>query len=271
MGKNTDIEWCDSTVNPIMGCAGCELWMPHQPDGKRCYAGRLTEMRAGVNSGWPLKFTEPVAFDGRMKKAASWPDLTGSARPLKPWLDGFPRLVFLDDLGDTFSESITFELVAENIMPWINGSAHIWQFLTKRPRRMATFFRNRAPENVWVGTSVTANANLARIDDLRRVNAAVRFVSLEPLVEDVSSNLSLEGIHWVIVGGESGARARPMDEQWVRTVRALCIRNGIPFFFKQWGGRTPKAGGRLLDGVACNEMPGITQIRRPSGKNSNPR
>jgi protein gp37 len=132
---------------------------------------------------------------------------------------------------------------------------HTYQVLTKRARRLRLLSdRIEWPDNVWLGTSVESTDTTHRIEDLRRVDAAVRFLSLEPLLGPLS-DLDLTSIGWVIAGGESGPRARPIEPSWVRAIRDQCLEQDVPFFFKQWGGRTPKAGGRELDGRTWDGMP----------------
>jgi protein gp37 len=135
---------------------------------------------------------------------------------------------------------------------------HTYQVLTKRSRRLLRVDLDW-PANVWMGVSVEDARILSRVDDLRRVPAAVRFLSCEPILGPLD-RIDLTGIHWVIAGGESGPRARPLDRAWVTDLRDSCQLAGVPFFFKQWGGRTPKAGGRLLEGQTYNEMPERARI-----------
>lgn len=133
---------------------------------------------------------------------------------------------------------------------------HTFQILTKRPQRLVAMAESLPwPSNIWMGVSVENASYKFRIDQLRKVPAKVRFLSVEPLIEDLGE-IDLTGIHWVIVGGESGPRARPLKEEWVKSIRDQCVEAGVAFFFKQWGGRTPKAGGRELDGEYWDEMPG---------------
>jgi protein gp37 len=185
MGITTKIEWCDSTVNGQMGCKGCELWIPEK-GVKRCYAGTLTERYAG-GKGWPVAFDEPAVFPGRIEAACRWPDLTGTERPGKPWLNGMPRMIFLDDMGDTFTEGLPIDWLMEHV-PAMEASPHIWMFLTKRASRMRQFFEQlgRVPANFWPGVTVTGNSTLRREDELLRIiGAPVRWLSVEPLLEHV--------------------------------------------------------------------------------------
>lgn len=159
-------------------------------------------------------------------------------------------------MSDLFHEKVPFDYI-ERVIGTIDASPqHIFQILTKRPDRMEQFFLSRrVPSNAWLGVSVEDRQyGLPRIPVLLRVDASVRFLSCEPLLEDLGS-FNLAGVHWVIAGGESGPKARPMHPDWARAIRDACAAHSIPFFFKQWGGRTSKAGGRTLDGQRHDEMP----------------
>lgn len=195
MAEKTPIEWCDSAVNPVMGCDGCELWSPVQ-GVQHCYAGQLHKIRAG-RPGYADRFEEPKLFAGRLSKAARWSDLAGRARSDKPWLGTAPRHIFISDMGDALSRSVPFDfLLAEIICAAKSpeGSRHRWLWLTKRPERMrqfAAWLKDRGimwPENLWAGTSVTSNQHLKRIRHLLRVPAPGHFVSCEPLL----SRLNIE-------------------------------------------------------------------------------
>lgn len=257
MGQSTGIEWCDSSLNLMMGCDGCELWNP-KAGIENCYAGTLTARYAG-SKGWPMAFSQPAMFPERLKKALSWSDLTGQERPDKPHLNGYPRLIFLDDMGDTFTESLPIDWLMPHI-PAMERSPHIYQFLTKRPKRMVKFFQQlgRIPSNFWLMTSITGQETIGRVSDLLRLKevdlAAILGLSIEPLLGPVDLSAYLGGgyvrimsgkiepmpvnnkpIDWVIVGGESGHGARPMHPEWVRKIRDDCQAAGVAHFFKQWG------------------------------------
>lgn len=252
MGETTKIAWCDSTVNAQMGCDGCELWLP---DFHACYAGIEHERRAG-NPGWPKAFDKPELFTYRIGDALRWDDLAGTKRPEKPWLNGLPRVIFLDDEGDTFTESLDLFW----LRPFVEGmgqSPHLWLPLTKRPRRAAQFFREcGAPGNFWVGTSITNQATAeARIPALLNVPARIHFVSCEPLLGPVSlGSRLLDGVDWVIAGGLSGRFFAPVPEDWFRTIRNQCVDAGVPFFFKQHPSRFSETDPNL-DGREWREMP----------------
>ncbi len=251
MSENTPIEWTDSTLNLMMGCDGCELWVESDDPARRvnkCYAGQQTARYAG-RKGYPAKFSEPAVFAGRLAKACTWKDLTGTKRPGKPWLDGLSRLIFLDDMGDTFTESLPLDWLLPHV-PAMEASPHVWQFLTKRPRRMRRFFEmlGHVPKNFWLGTSVTSAANVGRVAELVKIEGAgVLFISAEPLLGPVSLtgycreegggtySTWLDRLDWVIVGGESGPKARPMHPDWAAKIRDDCARAGAAFFYKQTG------------------------------------
>src|SRR5262245_48336540 len=205
MGLTTDIQWADSTLNLQMGCDGWELWNPRA--GVRiCYAGQLTQRHAG-KKGWPDAFERPRLFPQRLDEAERWRDLTGTDRPDKPWLRGLPRCVFLDDMGDTFTESLPVDWLAPHLGR-LAAWPHVNILLTKRPGRMARFFRDHPPPtNFWLCTSVTNRTSLARVPHLLAIEgAAVLGLSVEPLWEglDFSRVTGVERLAWVKVGGQSG-------------------------------------------------------------------
>lgn len=240
MGQKTDIEWCDSTVNPNTGCDGCELWGELR---KSCYAGPIHEGR--LASAFPglyaPDFTEVRLAPGRTVKAAAYSDLTGKSRPGKPWLDGMPRTIFVGDMGDIFSKAVPFGHLKSEVVDVAlsrTGRQHIWMLLTKRPGRALRFqdwlgWNFDWPRNIWIGTSITDQRTWTRADSLCFLSSAVRFLSLEPLVGPLES--AVETFQWVIVGGESGPRARPFDLDWARRLRDECGKLNVPFFMKQLG------------------------------------
>ena len=190
MSQTTPIEWCDSAVNPVMGCDGCELAIPGR-EGNTCYTWYLhTRMHREGQKGYADKFFEPKMFAGRVAKAALWSDLTGTERASKPWLSGLPRTIFVSDMGDALSQSVGFSFLKTEIIDNVSstaGSRHRWLWLTKRPQRMAFFDRWLEseglawPENLWALTSVTSQRFAHRALDLLKVRAAVRGLSCEPL------------------------------------------------------------------------------------------
>jgi protein gp37 len=234
----SSIEWTEATWNPVTGCTKVSPGCDH------CYAETFAERFRGV-PGHPYE----QGFDLRL-----WPDRLDLPRSWKK-----PRIVFVNSMSDLFHERVPTEYVSRVFTVMADCRWHTFQVLTKRPGRMASVLRRIRPDplpNVWLGTSIESDDYIWRADKVREAPAAVRFLSLEPLLGPLPS-LSLKGIDWVIAGGESGPRHRPVDPAWVRDIRDQCCAEGIAFFFKQWGGRFPKAGGRLLDGRTWDEMPGL--------------
>ena len=231
------IERTDETWNPATGCEkvskGCD----------NCYAERLAERFRGV-AGHPFeRGFDLAARPERLAQPLSWRK---------------PRRVFVCSMSDLFHKRLPAGFVDHVFATMEAAPRHVFQILTKRSSRMRDYLlgRGAAPlPHVWCGVSVEDRSAIERVRHLRQTPAAVRFLSIEPLLGPVADRLDLDGIDWVIVGGESGPRARPMDAAWARGVRDLCAASGTPFFFKQWGGRTPKAGGRLLDGRLHDAMP----------------
>jgi protein gp37 len=167
-----------------------------------------------------------------------------------PW-----HRIFVNSMSDLFHEDVTEDFIRRVFAVMSETPQHTYQVLTKRTKRLARIAPNlNWPSNLWMGASVESASYRFRIDHLRRVPAAVRFISAEPLLGPLG-DVDLDGIDWVIAGGESGPRARPMDIAWGRDLRDQCVDQGVKFFFKQWGGRTPKAGGRELDGRTWDDMP----------------
>lgn len=273
MGIKTKIEFADSTINPVMGCTGCELYHS-DPKQNHCYAARLVNRHAG-QKGWPKAFNRPEYFLERMEKALQWPDLTGKRREDEPWLNGYPRIIFVNDLSDGFCPDVDPKVWLEPFMKRMRESPHIWLLLTKWPKQMAAFFNQyyRVPSNFWLGVSVPNQKAIWRVQDLQSIRASVRLLSLEPLLEPLSLvnmlcvcsarfgakytcecghhhscgasphrhktfSASLDG---VFLGGESGHNARPMHPAWARLVRDQCQAIGIPLLMKQWGAWFPRS------------------------------
>jgi protein gp37 len=166
------------------------------------------------------------------------------------------RLVFVNSMSDLFHHEVPPEFIQQVFATMAETPRHTYQVLTKRSKRLARIAQHFDwPPNVWMGVSIESDRYCFRANHLRSVAAAVRFLSCEPLLGPLPS-LDLDGIHWVIVGGESGPQARPMDPAWAAEIRDQCVEAEVPFFFKQWGGRTPKAGGRALEGRTWDELPG---------------
>jgi protein gp37 len=215
--------------------------------------------------GWPTTFDAPQYFGGRLEKAIRWADLTGKDRPEKPWLNGYPRLIFVCDLADPFTESVDPDSWLTPMLPKMADSPHIYILLTKRGRRMLAFWqRHEIPANVWQGVTVTGPGTLARAEALLEVpGASVRFISAEPLLGALDLDLIGPGncsyaLDWLIVGAESGAKPRRMELDWARSLRDQATAAGAEFFFKQQcddHGR--KLPGRLLDGREWSGMPKV--------------
>jgi protein gp37 len=172
-----------------------------------------------------------------------------------------PRKIFVNSMSDLFHESVPFEFIERVFEVMRSTPRHTYQVLTKRSKRLAAIGDSLPwPENVWMGVSVESARYRFRIDHLRQSSAKTRFLSIEPLIA-ATGKLNLEDIDWVIVGGESGASARPMKLEWVEEIQEQCANRGVPFFFKQWGGRTPKAGGRTLNGRTYDEYPSEEKVK----------
>ena len=273
MGIKTKIEWCDSTINPIMGCTGCALQEDH------CYAAALCARYAG-RKGWPKSFDEPEFFPGRLEKAVKWPDLTGKNRPDKPWFNGLPRHIFVNDMSDGFCPDADPWEWLYQFIPMMHLSPHIWLLLTKWPHRMRSFFEEWGkpiPSNFFPGVSIEDQpAADERVPILLQIPAAVRFVSVEPMLEAI--NLGLSGtcpkswgvgyrpvsdlLDWVIVGGESGPGARPMMTDWAEDIVNQCQFAGVPIFMKQIGTWAATQGRcKSRKGADPAEWPMALQIR----------
>lgn len=222
----------------------------------KCYAAQLHANRGfdlenpqrDVNVGYAPTFETITLFPGRTKVAAQWSDLTGIERGEKPWLNGLPRLIFVSDMGDAFSRKQDFEFLRSEMAAFQTpvGQRHLWLWLTKRPDVMRQFVDSIGgfPANVCAMTTVTSTKTLSRVDALREVNAAVRGLSLEPLWEPLADKIDLTGIDWVIVGGESGARANVelFPVEWAIELRDRCREEGVAFFLKQLGRRPSHLG-----------------------------
>lgn len=234
MADHSAIEWTDASWNPVTGCSKVSPGCAH------CYAETFAERWRGIH-GHPYE----QGFDLRF-----WPDRL--AQPLR-WAK--PRMIFVNSMSDLFHEDIPIEYIQEVFDVMVAADRHTFQILTKRHMRLAEVAADLPwPENVWVGVSIENRRFVHRADYLREVPAAVRFISAEPLLGPLEG-LDLTGIHWLIAGGESGPRHRPVKAQWVRDLRDQCHQDGVAYFFKQWGGHRPKSGGRELDGRTWDEMP----------------
>jgi protein gp37 len=254
MSAATKIQWVDSTCNPTMGCDGCELWNPNT-GVRKCYAGVLHTRFGGVK-GYSPTFEQLTLWPGRMAEAARWPDLTGTRRKDKPWLDGLPRFIFVSDMSDALSADVPFEFLEREIVQTALSPLarrHHWLWLTKRPDRMARLSADLAargvrwPANLWAGTSITSQATTARIGHLLRVGdeRTVRFLSVEPQHEPIAFGAQLGRVDWVIQGGESGRGAEPFRLEWAVDVSRQCRQARVAYFLKQLGSKV-LAGDRRL-------------------------
>ena len=238
MAETTRIEWTDATWNPVTGCSkvtsGCDF----------CYAERFSERFRGVE-GHPFEH----GFDLTIRPARL-------RQPLQ-WRN--PRRIFVNSMSDLFHKDVSSKFIDGVFDTMEEADWHTYQVLTKRSPLMVRYLRNRyrggeAPSHIWLGVSIEDRRNTVRLKHLKVAQASVKFVSFEPLLASVGP-LDLRGIDWAIVGGESGPQARPMVEEWAVEIRDQCQRDRVAFFFKQWGGIRPKAGGRLLRGHEWNEYP----------------
>lgn len=250
MADRSAIEWTGATWNPTTGCdrisSGCD----------NCYALSLSKRLKAMGSA---KYQ--TDGDPRTSGPGFGVAVHESALDIpRHWRD--PRIVFVNSMSDLFHARVPLEYVQQVFTVMRETPRHTYQLLTKRAARLAKVADQlNWPANVWMGVSVENSSEVGRIDDLREVPAAVRFVSAEPLLGPLP-DLNLDGIHWLIAGGESGLNCRPIDPDWVRDLRGQCRQAGTAFFFKQWGGRTPKAGGRELDGQEHSDMP--SQLSAPA-------
>jgi len=248
LADSSAIEWTDATWNPVTGCTKIS------PGCKFCYAECLTE-RFGQQ-----RFSEIRLHPERLGLPLRWKA---------------PRRIFVNSMSDLFHEKVPIDFINQVFDTMRLATHHVFQVLTKRPDRLLEWQRSGAwppeiPPNIWLGVSVESNAYLWRVDRLREADVQVRFISAEPLLGSLA-NLDLNGISWVIMGGESGGppdralvdsaskghRPKSLAVAWVREIRDLCRSEGVAFFHKQWGGRTAKSGGRELDGRKWSEYPGV--------------
>ncbi|MBU4267429.1 MAG: phage Gp37/Gp68 family protein [Acidobacteria bacterium] len=236
MALNTSIEWTESTWNPVTGCskisAGC----------KNCYAERMAKRLKAMGQknyakGFSLSLHQNV--------------LTNPVKWKKP------QRIFVNSMSDLFHEQVPFSFVQDVFDIMNQANWHCFQVLTKRAERL-----NKVANlldwgnNIWAGVTVESNEYIYRIDLLRSLPAKIKFISFEPLIGPIG-NVDLQGIDWVIVGGESGPYARAIDEEWVIEIRDQCLKMDIPFFFKQWGGWNKKKNGSLLQGINWKQMPNM--------------
>jgi protein gp37 len=242
VSDKSTIEWTDATWNPVTGCSKVSPGCAH------CYAEKLSLRFGRSTLPWtPANGEENVILHPeRLEVPMAWRQA---------------RMVFVNSMSDMWHPLVPADYIGQVFSVMQRASRHTYQILTKRPELMRAWFEGPGAEwaanplpNVWLGTSIENDRWVGRADELRRTPAAVRFISAEPLLGPLPS-LDLTGIDWLIVGGESGSSHRPMDEVWVRALKAKAEDAETAFFFKQWGGRTPKAGGRDLDGRTWDAFP----------------
>jgi protein gp37 len=248
MSATSSIEWTDATWNPVRGCTKIS------PGCKHCYAETFAERFRGVpnhpyEQGFDLKLIPEKL-----------------AEPLR-W--GTSKTIFVNSMSDLFHEDVPDAYIEQVTRVMQMANWHTYQVLTKRASRLKDLLATKLSfatdsKHIWWGTSVEDKKyGVPRIKELSQSKAAVRFLSIEPLLEDLGV-INLSGLHWVIVGGESGAGARPMNIEWVRNIREQCVQGNVPFFFKQWGGTRKSLTGRELDGRTYDEMPRRISIMPPS-------
>lgn len=234
MSDNSKIEWTDATWNPVTGCTKIS------PGCANCYAETFAERFRGVpnhpyEQGFDLKL-----WPNRLELPLTWKK---------------SKMIFVNSMSDLFHKDVPEEFIHSVFHTMGGANWHTFQILTKRPERAAELSKKLAwRQNIWMGTSVESKDYTSRIDHLRKTDAQVKFLSVEPLLGPIP-NMNLEGIDWVIVGGESGHRARKLEEAWVTEIRDQCRESGVLFFFKQWGGKNKKKAGRILEGRTWDERP----------------
>ena len=243
MSTKTSIEWTEATWNPTTGCDRTSPGCDH------CYAMTLAKRLKAMGQA-------KYQTDGDPRTSGPGFALTTHEAALAlPRTWGASRMVFVNSMSDLFHDDVPVDFIQRVFAVMAETPQHTYQMLTKRSRRLKMVAPELDwPSNVWMGVSVESDRYVFRANDLRKVPAAVRFLSLEPLLGPLPS-LNLDGIQWAIVGGESGAGARPISLDWVTDLRDRCTAAEVAFFFKQWGGRTPKAGGRDLEGRTWDELP----------------
>lgn len=239
----TSIEWTDKTWNPVTGCTKISAGCVH------CYAETMSRRLKGMGQAKYKKGFTITIHEEVLEEPLKWKK---------------PCNVFVCSMGDLFHDSIPFEFIDRVFFAINSTPQHRYQILTKRPERLREYFNGKIiPKNVWIGTTVECQTSKERIDYIRDLDASVKFLSCEPLLEDLGE-LNLEGINWVIVGGESGMKARPMQKDWAISIKNQVEAANIAFFFKQWGTwgsdgirRSKKANGNLLDGFLYQQYPGV--------------
>lgn len=240
MAHDSRIEWTESTWNPVTGCNKVS------PGCKHCYAERMAARLKAIGSFRYRNGFKVTLQEDLVELPLSWKQ---------------PKIIFVNSMSDLFHKDVPDDYIARIFETMLRADWHTFQILTKRSERLSRIAPYLPwPKNVWMGVSVESQNYTSRISNLAKVPAAVRFLSVEPLISAIP-RLPLRGIDWVIVGGESGPGARLMDRNWVLDIRKRCREMDVPFFFKQWGGTNKKAAGRLLDGRTYDEMP-VARMRQ---------
>jgi len=236
MSTKSSIEWTETTWNPVTGCTkishGCKF----------CYADRMARRLQAMGLEKYRNGFAVTIHPSALKDPLTWKK---------------PRLVFVNSMSDLFHEDVPLSFIQSVFKTMNEASQHTFQVLTKRPSRVLEIENNLDwSPNIWLGTSIESQRWQFRLQELNKINAEVKFLSLEPLIGPLP-DIPVKGIDWVIVGGESGPGARPMEPDWVREIRDVCLQEEVPFFFKQWGGVFKKRAGRILDGRTWNQMPAV--------------
>ncbi len=234
MSTQSGIEWTETTWNPVTGCTkishGCKF----------CYADRMAKRLQAMGVDKYRNGFSVTLHPSTLKDPLKWRK---------------PRLVFVNSMSDLFHEEVSLSFIKAVFETMNQASHHTFQVLTKRPNRVLNLNQHLTwSPNIWLGTSIESQRWQFRLEELRATGAQTKFLSLEPLLGPLSG-IPLNGIDWVIVGGESGPGARPMEPDWVREIRDSCLQKDVPFFFKQWGGVLKKRAGRVLDGRTWDQMP----------------
>lgn len=250
MADGSPIEWTEATWNPVAGCTIVS------PGCTNCYAMRMAARLEAMGSPKYAKLTRKSGgrykWNGKIRL-----DYDALEIPIR-WKQG--RLIFVNSMSDLFHDDVPDAFIKDVFRVMGETPQHTYQLLTKRPERARKLNKKLAwHRNVWLGASVESAPYTDRIDDLRKTDAAIKFLSLEPLLGPLDG-LELDGVNWVIAGGESGPGARPMNPDWVRSIRDQCNRADIAFHFKQWGGKNKKRTGRVLDGRTWDELPTGLQL-----------
>jgi protein gp37 len=243
MASNSKIEWTESTWNPVTGCSKISVGC------RNCYAERMALRLKAAGSRNYVNGFRITPHPHALKIPLRWKQ---------------PHTIFVNSMSDLFHRDVPFNFISKIFDVMCQASHHRFQALTKRSHRLLQLSPKLPwPENVWMGVTVE-NANCTfRIDHLRQTPAAIKFVSFEPLLGPIP-NINLEGIDWIIVGGESGPGARPMQPEWAIDIRDQCLTAGVPFFFKQWGGVNKKKNGRKLEDRTWDEIPRTTTLLEPN-------